>query len=93
MMFEHLAITVGLCDSVRVRTTLTIDNDLLAVARILAAEKSESVGKAISDLARLGLSATTRAKGRTKSGFPVFSVPKGARTITIEDVRKLEDEE
>lgn len=92
MMGEYLDITVHTRHPVRVRTTLTIDNELLAVAKILAAEKSESVGKAISDLARLGLSATTRAKGRTKSGFPVFSVPKGARTITIEDVRKFEDE-
>jgi hypothetical protein len=92
MMFGHLDITVALCHDVRVRTTLTIEDDLLTVAKILAAEKSESVGKAISDLARLGLSATTRAKGRTKSGFPVFSVPKGAHTITIEDIRKFEDE-
>ena len=92
MMRAHLDIAVHPCDPVRVRTTLTIDDELLTVAKILASEKSESVGKAISDLARLGLSATTRAKGRTRSGFPVFSVPKGARTITIEDVRKFEDE-
>ena len=74
------------------RTTLTIDDDLFAVARNLAREKSESIGKAISDLARLGLSSTVRARGKTRSGFPVFSVPQGARTITLEDVKKLEDE-
>ena len=74
------------------RTTLTIDDDLFTVAKHLALEKSESIGKALSDLARLGLSATTRAKGKSASGFPAFTVPKGARAITLEDVRKLEDE-
>jgi hypothetical protein len=74
------------------RTTLIIDDDLFAVAKHLAREKSESIGKAISNLARLGLCATTRAQGKAASGFPVFTVPKGARTITLEDVRKLEDE-
>lgn len=74
------------------RTTLTIDDDLFQVARHLAREKSESIGKALSDLARLGLQATARAKGKTASGFPVFSVPKHARTLTLEDVKKLEDE-
>ena len=74
------------------RTTLTIDDDLFAVARHLARERSESIGKAISDLARLGLKASTRATGRKAGGFPVFSVPGNARPITLDDVRKLEDE-
>ena len=73
------------------RTTLTIDDDLLAAARSLARAKSESIGKALSDLARRGLNATPRV--RRRSGFPVFSVPKGAHPITLEDVRRAEDEE
>lgn len=77
---------------VDMRTTLAIDDDLLAVAKHLAREKSESIGKALSDLARLGLRATAMAQGKTASGFPSFSVPKGARVITLEDVKKLEDE-
>ena len=74
------------------RTTLTIDDDLFAVARHLAQEKSEPIGKALSDLARLGLKASMRATGRRAGGFPVFSVPENARPITRDDVRKLEDE-
>ena len=74
------------------RTTLTIDDDLFTAAKALALEKEESIGKALSDLARQGLRSTARARGRTKSGFPVFSVPAGARPITLDDVRKLEDE-
>jgi hypothetical protein len=76
------------------RTTLTIDDDLVAAARSLARAKSESLGKAISELARRGLNATPRVRRRTRgSGFPVFSVPKGAHPITLEDVRRAEDEE
>ena len=92
MMLHHLDIIVSFDHSVGMRTTLVIDDDLFAVARHLAREKSESIGKALSDLARLGLQATTRAQGKTAGGFPTFSVSKGARTITLEDVKKLEDE-
>jgi len=75
------------------RTTLTIDDDLMAAARSLARAKSESLGKAISDLARCGLNATPRVRRRPRnSEFPVFSVPKGAHSITLEDVRRAEDE-
>lgn len=76
------------------RTTLTIDDDLLAAARSLAQAKSESLGKAISDLARRGLNADPElCENRQASAFPVFSVPSGAQPITLEDVRKDEDEE
>ena len=76
------------------RTTLTIDDDLLAAARSLAQAKSESIGKAISDLARRGLNATPRVeRNRRGPGFPVFSLPDGARPLTLEDVRRAEDEE
>lgn len=74
------------------RTTLTIDDDLFAVVRHLARERSEPIGKALSDLARLGLKASTRATARKGNGFPVFSVSEDARPITLDDVRKLEDE-
>jgi len=91
-MMEHLDITVSPGYGGPMRTTLTIDDDLFAVAKSVAREKSESVGRALSDLARLGLRASTKARHRSKSGFPVFAVPKGAHTITLEDARKLEDE-
>lgn len=74
------------------RTTLTIDDDLFTVAKMLAREKSESIGKAISDLARIGLNSNASVKARTKTGFPVFSVSRNAKIITLEDIKKLEDE-
>ena len=74
------------------RTTLTIDDDLLAAAKSLARAKSKSVGQVLSDWARRGLNATSRVDAAGKNGFPVFRVPKGARPITLEDVKRSEDE-
>ncbi len=74
------------------RTTLTIDDDLLAVAKSLARERSEPVGRVLSELARRGLTATPRVGKRTENGFPVFVVPPCARPITLDDVKKLDDE-
>ena len=58
------------------RTTLTIDDDLLAAARSLARDKSASVGEAVCELIRRVLTAAPRVRraGR-QSGFPVFAVP------------------
>ena len=75
------------------RTTVTIDDDVLAAARSLARDKAESLGDAISELVRRGLNATPRVRRASRSsGFPVFAVRAGARPVTLEDVRRAEDE-
>jgi hypothetical protein len=75
------------------RTTLTIDDDVLAAARILARTRAETIGQALCDLARRGLDAAPCARGnRAAAAFPVFSVPRGARPVTLEDVQRGEDE-
>lgn len=75
------------------RTTLSIDDDLLAAAKLLARNRSESIGKTISELARQGLNARQRGgRARRGSQFPVFEVPRFALPITLEDVRKAEDD-
>ena len=72
------------------RTTITIDDDLLAAAKTLARTQSVPVGTVISELARKGLKSSART--RRKSNFPVFSVSPAARPITLEEVKKIEDE-
>lgn len=71
------------------RTTLTLDDDVLHAARGLARARSLSLGAAISELARRGLQ-----DQRTPSDgeLPMFEVPPGARLITLDDVKRLEDE-
>ena len=72
------------------RTTLEIDDDVLAAARTLARERRESVGRIISELARRGL----RPEGSYSEdqGFPVFEVREGASLITPDDVRRALDD-
>jgi hypothetical protein len=72
------------------RTTLSLDADVLSAARQIAAARSKSVGAVISELARRGLEA--RGKVGTRHGFPVFQASKGARPLTTDDVRRHEDE-
>ena len=72
------------------RTTITIDDDLLAAAKTLARSQSVSVGTVISELARKGLKSPART--RRKNNFPVFSIPSAAHPITLEDVKRIEDE-
>lgn len=74
------------------RTTVNIDGELLQVAKSLAQARSVSLGTIVSELMRKGMEAERRPSAHRKSGFPVFSVPRGARSITLEDVKKAEDE-
>ena len=72
------------------RTTITIDDDIMRVERGVARAESRSIGAGISDLVRKGLRASSKV--RTRNGFPVFSVPPDAHPITLDDVRKQENE-
>ncbi len=66
------------------RTTLNIDDDVLAVARALAERKGCSLGSAVSELARRGFKGIGAVE--EDRGFPVFNVDEGAAPITNEDV-------
>jgi hypothetical protein len=72
------------------RTTLDLDEDVLLAARELARRRRSSLGRAVSDLARQGL---TRAEtARVRSGIPLFPVQPGAAVVTLELVNRLRDE-
>ncbi len=71
------------------RTTLTLDPDVLQAARSLAQARAISIGAAVSELARRGLELDRAAVVGT---LPQFQVPPGARIITLEDVKRIEDE-
>jgi predicted transcriptional regulator len=73
----------------RMRTTLTLDDDVLARARQLADATGESLGAVISGLARESL--TRRTAGESRNG--ILLVPARAGTVvTLEDVNRLRDE-
>jgi hypothetical protein len=73
-----------------VRTTLNIDEDVVAAARELAAGEHRSLGSVISELARQGL---TPARVDADDGMPVIRVPAGTPPITPEMVRRALDED
>ena len=66
------------------RTTVNIDNDVLAVARALAERQGISLGRALSELARRGFK-SMHAAAEQGQGV-VFAVDPGADPITSEDV-------
>lgn len=73
-----------------VRTTLDIDDDVVAAAREIAAEGGRSLSEVISELARRGL---TPARVEETGGLPVIRVPAGTPAITPEMVRRALDED
>lgn len=72
------------------RTTLELDDDVLAAARELAAGERRSLGAVISQLARRGL---TPARVEAEGDLPVIRVPGGVAPITPEMVRRALDED
>jgi hypothetical protein len=72
-----------------VRTTLDIDDDIVAAARELAAGERRSLGSVISELARRGL---TPGRVDAEGELPVIRVPPGTPAITPEMVRRALDE-
>lgn len=75
------------------RTTLNLEPDVLAAARKIAGARGVPLGKAVSDLVRRGLDAgaPAGAKGPARA-FPVFEVGRGVAPLTLEDVKRDEDE-
>ena len=73
------------------RTTLTIDDDVLAAARGLAARQHKTVGEVISGLTRQALRPTAVGRG-VRNGVPLLAVRAGATPVTPELVNQLRDE-
>lgn len=72
------------------RTTLTLDDDILARARELAEVSGRSVGAVISDMARESLAA--RARTATRNGIHLLPTTNPAAAVTLEEVNRLRDD-
>ena len=73
------------------RTTLNIDDEILEAAKSIAGERNLSVGAVLSDLARRGLQ-PAEAGLRKRKGFPVFDVSRDGTVVTLDRVKRHEDE-
>lgn len=74
------------------RTTVDLDEDILRISKDLAEERSQSLGRILSDLARRGLEPQRAAseKAPAKShGVPVLPRLPGAKPVTSKVVREL----
>lgn len=69
------------------RTTLDIDGDVLRVAKQHAKSRSVSIGKAISDLVRRGI--TANRSTRIVNGLHVVDLPANSPKVTLEKIRLL----
>ena len=70
------------------RTTLDLDDTVLAVARAIARDEGISLGAAVSQLAERGL---RNSSSTASNGFPVFTASANAAPITVELVNDHRD--
>ena len=75
------------------RTTLAIDDDVLAAAKHLAEREHRSIGEVISTLARHGLTRSARGSRTERNGIPLLPSRKSAVPVTLELVNQLRDEQ
>jgi hypothetical protein len=73
------------------RTTLNLDDDVVASLKAFAESRSVALGKAASDLMRKGLNANVET--RVVNGIHVVVLPPDSPKVSSERVRQLLDDE
>lgn len=73
------------------RTTLSIDDDVLPLVKRYAASRSLALGKAVSDLVRRAF--TVPRPTRWVNGVEVFDLPAESPRVTAKRVRELDAEQ
>jgi hypothetical protein len=70
------------------RTTLNLDDDVLAIAKSLAARQKKPVGEVVSTIFRKGL-APSESTRTSRNGITLFPVSEGAGVVTPEIIEEL----
>ena len=73
------------------RTTLKLDEDVLAAAKALAQQQGKSLGEVISELARKGLAPPAPAP-EFRNGIRLMPARAGVRALSLEQINALRDE-
>ncbi len=73
------------------RTTLSLDDDILAAAKGLAATRHQTLGEVISALARQALLATHKTRS-VRNGVPLLAANANSQPVTAQLVSQLGDE-
>ncbi len=72
------------------RTTLTIDDDVLTAAKAIAQQTDRTIGEVLSDLARSAL--RPKSQVRERNGIQLLPVRNPQAIVTPEIVNRLRDE-
>jgi hypothetical protein len=72
------------------RTTLSLDDDVLDMARRYSHARSIGLGQAVSDLVRKGLQKELGT--RSVNGLNVFDLPADSPPVTINEVQRADEE-
>jgi len=73
------------------RTTINLDDDVVAAVKQFAENRALGLGKAVSELVRRGINASRPT--RTVNGLLVFDLPSDSPRVTSNLVRELEAEQ
>lgn len=74
------------------RTTIDLDEDILRLAKHLAQEREQSLGRVVSDLVRQGLQPSERVAAR-RGAIPILPRRPGAQPVTSQAVKDLLESE
>jgi len=73
------------------RTTISLDDDIVPAVKQYAARRSVALGKAVSDLVRRGL--TVPCPTRVLNGITIFDLPDDSPRVTATKVAELDAEQ
>jgi hypothetical protein len=90
MFFQTIDVIILVAHLFYMRTTLTLDDDILELAARQAKLRGVSLSKTVSDLVRRGLTAPTPSQ--VKGGIVMFQLPPDSPTVTTDTVRRIETE-
>jgi len=88
MLIHAIDITQKMRHHSTIRTTLTLDDDVLELAARQAKLRGTSLSKTVSDLVRRGLIAPTPSQ--KKDGIVVFQLPADSPQVTTDEVLRIE---
>ena len=74
------------------RTTVDLDEDVLRVAKDVARQRDQSLGRVLSDLVRRALT-PPRENVKVRNGVPILPRKPGAKPVTSEIVKDLLESE
>lgn len=73
------------------RTTLMIDDDVLAIAKAFAKQQHKTIGQVISEFARQSLIRQTQPV-QERNGIPLLKTSTNLQVVNLEMVNQLRDE-